>query len=113
MAAKKTSPKTAASAKSTTKNTAASKKTASKNNGGRLVPLDYIDQVSGPGGSGTMSSSSGKNVKFVPGKSKISGQGEGPIRAKQTYVGGGKLGKKVTFVRDSSERYDKMYRKKR
>jgi hypothetical protein len=65
----------------------------------RLVPLDYIDPVSGPSGSGQDSSFSGKNVRFRPGIDKVSGGGEGPIRASRTYIGGGKLSKKVTFTR--------------
>jgi hypothetical protein len=113
MAAKKMPAKKVTAKKPAIKKAAAPKKPAAKKSGGRVVPLDYIDQVSGPGGSGTMSDFSGKNAKFVRGKSKITGGGEGPIRASRLYVGGGKLGKEVTFFRDSSERYDKMSRKKR
>lgn len=64
-----------------------------------VVPLDYIEEFSGDSGTYTDSSFSGKNVKFRPGIDKVSGGGEGPIRASRSYEGAGKLSKKVRFTR--------------
>jgi hypothetical protein len=77
----------------------AKKATTKKAANGYLVPLDYIDPVVGPTGSGSMSESSGKNARFNPKKNKVVGGGEGPVRASKTYQGLGKLSKKTTFTR--------------
>lgn len=102
MAAKKMTAKKTANGKTPTP----PKRTDAKGRSGmgataksRLVPLDYVDQVSGPSGGGQDVTFSGKNVKFRPGIDKVSGGGEGPIRASRTYEAGGKLGKKITFTR--------------
>jgi hypothetical protein len=64
-----------------------------------LVPLDYMEEFSNDSGTYTDSAFSGKNVKFRPGIDKVSGGGEGPIRASRSYEVGGDLGKKVRFTR--------------
>lgn len=108
MAAKKMLAKKAAPTKKVASGKAPTppKRTDSKGRSGmgatsksRLVPLDYVDQVSGTSGGGQDVSFSGKNVRFRPGIDKVTGGGEGPIRASRTYEAGGKLSKKVTFTR--------------